>query len=71
MRVKKVLSIVLPVVFLLYLSATLFYCLVAGGSSVKYIVSALGFSITVSLLIGGQHFYIRYLEQKGDKHGAY
>lgn len=66
MKVKKVLGVVLTVLFLIYLSVSMFYYFVAGGSSIKYIVSALGFSITVSLLIGSEHFYIKYLEHKGE-----
>ena len=66
MRLKFILRIVLSVV----LAGVMFFCLVAGApgdEAIGYIVSAAGFSLSLSALLCGMWTYIEYLCRKIEK----
>lgn len=44
---KKVMSILFSVLAVLFIGVNLFYCLLCGGSSVKYIISAAVISLVL------------------------
>ena len=63
MKLKFILRIVLSVV----LAGVMFFCFVAGAPGddpIIYIISAAGFSLTISALLCGMWTYIEYLHEK-------
>ncbi len=71
-KIKLILRIVLSIVFVLILSSTMFYCLVAGASegrdeAVKYILLAAGFSVLICGMLCAMWNYIEYLHRKIEK----
>lgn len=66
MKLKFILRIVLSVV----LAGVMFFCFVAGAPEndpTIYIVSAAGFSLSLSALLCGMWTYIEYLRRKIEK----
>lgn len=71
---KKFLRRLFSVVIMLYFSATMFYCFVAGapkGGNGKaiYLVSAAGLAVLMPGFACGCLYYIRYLRKKLDEQG--
>jgi len=64
--IKKVINILLSVVFVLFIGGNMFYCFIAGapndrGTLIKYVFNTAMFSLLLPGIICGCLFYIRYL----------
>ena len=64
--IKKVINILLSVVFVLFIGCNMFYCFIAGapndrGTLIKYVFNAAMFSLLLPSIICGCLFYIHYL----------